>query len=60
MRNQNQINLGLNSIENDHNQITFEINLTPVAEIINSDRLNSNLISDEDNIDSIRGKFTNI
>ena len=60
MRNQNQINHSLIAIETDHNQIIFEIDSSNVRRINNTETLDSNLISDQDNNNSISGNFINI
>ena len=60
MRNQNQIDHSLIAIENDHNQEIFEIDSSIVRGINNTETLDSNLISDQDNNNSISGNFFNI
>ena len=60
MRNQNQIDHSLIAIENDHNQEIFEIDSSIVRGINNTETLDSNLISDQDNNNSISGNFINI
>ena len=60
MRNQNQIYHSFITLENDHNHVKFETDLSIDRRIYNSEILDSNLLSDEDNIDSIIGNMINI
>ena len=60
MSNQNQIDHSLIAIENDHNQVIIEIDSSTVRGINNTETLDSNLISDEDNNNPISGNFINI